>query len=91
MVARADWAELVSEFRDFFAPLGRVNVSDEEVEFQAGYTGLALHRDGTSRSFMPLHDLSATWEQVSFDRANLVVQLMSEQLTYTYRVPSGRG
>ncbi len=68
-VARTDWPAVVAAFRTFFDPLGSVTVDDDEVEFAAAGTGLAVRRDGTSKSFMPLHDLEASWETMVFDHA----------------------
>ncbi len=84
---RLDWAAVVAAFREFFEPIGDVATSSDEAEFVADITGLAIRRDGTSRSFMPLHDLEAAWETIVFDRAADEVKLIGAGATYTYRVP----
>lgn len=86
-IQRADWAALLGEFERFFSGLGSVTVSEDEAEFVAGFTGLALQRDGSSRSFMPLHNLEAAWSEVEFDYDQHLVTLRSEGTRYEYRVP----
>ena len=86
-VARQDWPTVVASFRAFFEPFGRVVVSADEVEFGAAGTGLAIRQNGTSKSFMPLHDLEAAWETIVFDHEAGEVKLVSPAATYTYRVP----
>ena len=87
-VARDDWATVVASFRRFFEPLGEVVESPDEIEFIADITGLAVRRDGTSKSFMPLHDLEAGWETIVFEHEAGEVRLIGAGATYTYRVPS---
>ena len=86
-VTRTDWPAVVEAFRSFFEPFGEVFASAEEVEFAAQGTGLAVRHDGTSKSFMPLHDLEAAWETIVFDREAHEVKLVGPSATYTYRVP----
>ena len=86
-ISRDDWSAVVDSFRGFFAPLGEVVASEDEVEFVADVTGLAVRRDGTSKSFMPLHDLEAAWDTIVFDRKAGEVRLIGAGATYTYRVP----
>ncbi len=86
-VARTEWPAVVAAFRTFFDPLGSVTVAADEVEFAARGTGLAIRRDGTSKSFMPLHDLEAGWETIIFDHGAGEVTLRSAGTAYTYRVP----
>ncbi|MDJ0955065.1 MAG: hypothetical protein QNJ81_15405 [Acidimicrobiia bacterium] len=86
-VPRADWPAVVDAFRSFFEPFGEVITSAEEAEFSAQGTGLAVRHDGTSKSFMPLHDLEAAWETIVFDRKAHEVKLVGPNATYTYRVP----
>lgn len=86
-VARSDWSTVVVAFRGFFEPLGEVVASEDGVEFKADITGLALRQDGTSKSFMPLHDLEAAWETILFDHEACEVRLIGAGATYTYRVP----
>ena len=88
IVEREDWSALVTAFHRFFDELGgAVEEADDEIAFDAGFTGLAISRDGSSRSFMPLHDLSATWESIEFDDVACAVTLVGSAATYTYRVP----
>lgn len=88
-VDRSDWEEVVSSFSAFFEGLGTAVVNDDEVSFAApeAGTGLELGRDGTSTSFMPLHDLTARWDQVTFDGPKRTVTVSGEGFAYTYRVP----
>jgi hypothetical protein len=86
-LARSDWPAVCDAFERFFAEVGEVTVSTNEVEFLAGDTGLVLSRNGTSRSFMPLHGLESTWEQVVFDPASHEVVLSAGVTRYVYRVP----
>ena len=78
---------MVAAFVAFFEGLGTIEESDDEVVFAADGTGLALSRDGSSQSFMPLHALEAGWDVVVFNRSDHEVKLMSGTTTYTYRVP----
>lgn len=87
-VPRSEWERVAAEFSEFFGGLGEVTATDHELTFLADDTGLSLAVDGTSRSFMPLHDLGATWEQVTFDRDTWRVVLAAEGFEYTYRVPA---
>ena len=87
-IKRSDWPRVVGAFREFFDALGAVvTETEDEVAFEAGYTGLAIDRNGTSRSFMPLHDLSAAWEAIEFDYSSREVTLFGDGATYMYRVP----
>lgn len=88
-ITREDWDELAQTFREFFADLGVVTISDDELVFDGGFTGLAVARNGSSRSFMPLHDLSASWDRVDFAADGSTVKLEGDGLAYTYRVPPG--
>lgn len=87
MLERDNWAAVTEAFRGFFAGMGAITETSAEIEFDAGFTGLAIHRNGTSRSFMPLHDLSARWEAIEFDDAAREVTLIGGSSTYVYRVP----
>ena len=51
--------------------------------------GFELRRDGTSRSFMPLHGLELRWDAVRFDSERLEVTVQAEGVRYVYRVPHG--
>jgi hypothetical protein len=87
-IERNDWPAVAAAFKSFFSQLaGTVGQTDDEVEFDAGFTGLTIHREGTSRSFMPLHDLNARWEEIEFDEIAHEVTLIGDGATYTYRVP----
>ena len=86
-IARSDWDAVVVGFVSFFGTLGDVTTSAERAVFHAGFTGLDIDRDGSSRSFMPLHDLRAAWDQVAFDSASHEVTLIGAGATYTYKVP----
>jgi len=81
------WSDISQAFVAFFGPLGTVSQSDEELAFAADDTGLILGRDGTSRSFMPLHELGTRWDRVAFDAANWQVVLSAVGIEYVYRVP----
>ena len=89
-IDRRSWPEVVSTFEEFFGALGEVSSTDEAVSFSAiprVDTALELRRDGTSSSFMPLHDLQSTWESVTFDSEALEVVLTDGSTSYRYRVP----
>ena len=86
-VVRSDWPSVVAAFCEFFEPLGDVTVSADEVEFASAITGLAIRQDGTSKSFMPLHDLEAAWDTIVLDSDADEVKLIGAGATYTYRVP----
>ena len=86
---RSRWDVLVAEFVTFFDGLGKVEVNENAASFtaqQAG-TGLTLNRNGTSASFMPLHEMGGRWEQVAFDRAKHEVVVEGDGFSYRYRVP----
>ncbi|MEX1279123.1 MAG: hypothetical protein AB1Z55_00205 [Acidimicrobiia bacterium] len=86
-IPRTDWDRVSSTFAAFFAGVGEVAVGPEEVSMTADETGIALARDGTSRSFMPLHELGLRWETVVFDEDADAMVLAADGATYTYRVP----
>ncbi len=86
---RSRWDALVADFVSFFDGLGNVESNEDAVSFtaQEAGTGLTLNRDGTSVSFMPLHEMGGRWELVTFDRANHEVVVEGDGFSYTYRVP----
>lgn len=92
-VDRSDWPAVIAAFAAFFAGLGTVATDDDIASFDApeSGTGLALHRDGTSTSFMPLHGMSARWEKATFDSEKRSVTVAGDGFSYTYRVPPGLG
>lgn len=87
--SRSDWATVVASFAAFFEGLGTVAVDGDSASFAApeAGTGLVLGRDGTSKSFMPLHGMRARWENVTFDTDERTVTLSGDGFAYTYRVP----
>jgi hypothetical protein len=90
ILERRDWSSVVEAFVRFFEGLGEVRIDEDRVEFGGAptvQTGLALRRDGTSTSFMPLHGLEARWERVRFDEAREEVVLEGSGVSYVYRVP----
>ncbi len=89
VIERDDWDDITRAFAAFFAGLGDVHVDGEQAAFtaEAAGTGLELNRDGTSRSFMPLHGLNLRWNSVSFDTQAMEVTLSAAGAEYTYRVP----
>jgi len=89
-IERSQWSVVVDAFGWFFAGLGTVEVGDDAVSFAApeADTGLSLHRDGTSTSFMPLHEMGGRWKRVTFDTDRLEVIVAGEGFSYTYRVPN---
>ena len=90
-IDRRSWPEVASTFEDFFGGLGKITSTDEAVSFSAlprVNTTLELRRDGTSSSFMPLHDLQSTWkESVTFDNTAFEVVLTDGATSYRYRIP----
>lgn len=86
-IPRANWDAVSREFARFFAGMGGVRIDEHVAEFTAPDTGLNLERDGTSHSFMPLHELGARWEEVAFDHDAGVVELRNGDMSYRYRVP----
>ncbi len=88
-MARDDWGAVDAAFRAFFAGFGDVDVTPDRASFsaEAAGTGFELGRDGTSRSFMPLHGLDLRWESVCFDVYAMEVTVRSDGGVYTYRVP----
>lgn len=86
--SRESWDDVVRQFTRFFEGLGDVEVTAESVRFSASDTGLSLSRDGSSRSFMPLHALTTRWDEVHFDdSAHEVSVVGGDGIRYTYRVP----
>ena len=86
-IDRGDWQAVVERFRAFFEPLGTVEGGEDRIRFDAPMagTGLEIGKDGTSRSFMPLHDLDARWDAIRFEEGTVV--LVGDGVSYTYRVP----
>lgn len=90
-VDRSDWPAVRAAFAAFFAGLGTVVTDGDTAFFDApeSGTGLTLNRDGTSTSFMPLHGMSARWENVTFDSEEQTATVAGDGFSYTYRVPPG--
>lgn len=88
-IDRSSWESLVLAFAACFEGLGTVVTDDRHAGFDAprAGTGLTLNRDGSSRSFMPLHDMGARWERAAFDRKRNIVVVEGEGFSYTYRIP----
>ena len=88
-IERTDWQTLSESFAAFFNDLGDVTIEPDRLGFAlpASGTGFELRRDGTSRSFMPLHGLELRWDAVRFDREHLEVTVQAEGARYVYRVP----
>ena len=86
-IERSDWDSVVSSFEHFFAGLGTVEIGDGRASFSAEGTGFELARDGTSRSFMPLHDSNLAWDRVTFDEGEMTVAVTDGRSRYRYRVP----
>lgn len=88
-VPRHNWADVVAAFRRFFEPLGEVTETESSIAFAAprAGTGLDLGKDGSSRAFMPLHDVQLSWDVVEFDHDQHVVRLEAAGGVYTYHVP----
>lgn len=87
-IDRTRWDEVVEAFSRFFEGRGEVRVTEDEVEFRTRAAGLALRRDGTSTSFMPLHALGAHWDEIEFAENGREVTLRGADVTYTYRPPA---
>ncbi len=88
-IDRSSWTSAATAFASFFAGLGDVETGDRSLIFsspRAG-TGLTLNRDGTSTSFMPLHEMGGRWNRVTFDPAEHEVVVEGAGFSYTYRVP----
>ena len=86
-IPRTSWPDVVAVFTRFFEGLGEVAVEDGTVSFEAPDTGLSVSRDGSSKSFMPLHGLSLTWDTITFDPTRWEVRLAGPGGTYSYVVP----
>ncbi|MGI9667484.1 MAG: hypothetical protein ACR2N2_10330 [Acidimicrobiia bacterium] len=83
-----DWQAVADAFRHMFAGLGAIVEDPTGIRFLAEETGLDLGRDGTSRSFMPLHESRLRWDTITFDEAEREVLLTDGCSTYLYRIPS---
>ena len=86
-IPRESWTDVVSGFTDFFEGMGEVRITDATASFDAPETGLSVSSDGSSRSFMPLHGLTLTWDTIVFDAERSEVRLAGSGATYTYVVP----
>ena len=86
-IDRSAWDEVATAFSEFFDGIGTVHITDDGAAFEANGTGFSIRRDGTSRSFMPLHDLTSQWDQIRFDHEAHEVELISDSGRYLYRVP----
>lgn len=88
-IDRSSWTSVETAFAAFFRDLGDVETDDRSVAFSAPHagTGLTLNRDGTSTSFMPLHEMGGRWTRVTFDSAAHEVVVDGAGFSYTYRVP----
>ena len=86
-IERTSWPKVVAAFTAFFEGMGEVRTDADRASFESDVTGLSVSSDGTSRSFMPLHDLNLTWEAIRFDTERFEVRLEGAGGTYTYVVP----
>ena len=86
-IERTSWPRVVTAFTAFFEGMGEVRADAHMASFESDVTGLSVSSDGTSRSFMPLHDLALTWETIQFDAERYEVRLEGAGGTYTYVVP----
>ena len=86
-IERSDWDSVASSFEDFFHGLGTVEIEGGRASFKAQDTGFELDRDGTSQSFMPLHESNLVWDRVTFDQGEMTVTLTDGRSSYRYRVP----
>ena len=88
-ISRDQWPEVVMAFSSLLGQFGDIKTTDDQVSFAApaAGTGLSLSRDGTSYSFMPLHEMGGRWDRVGFDKDRLEVAVEGDGFSYTYRVP----
>ena len=86
---RLSWNDLSRAFARCFEGKGEVVVGADELSFRepALATEFTLRRDGSSRSFMPLHGMEARWDRVAFDHQAGEVRIEGEGVAYTYRIP----
>ena len=84
---RAAWDSIAHAFHTMFEGLGEVTEDRDGIRFRTDETGLDIRRDGTSRSFMPLHASSMRWTDATFDMTNDAVMLSDGTSSYLYRVP----
>lgn len=84
-----EWDAVVEELRQFGEP-GDVTVEDDRVRVAFGSARVAVSRDGSVSTGMPLHDFEATDEVelvVDHDGGSLSVD--APDVTYTFRRPHG--
>lgn len=88
-ISRDRWPAVVEAFTSLLGRFGDITTADGQISFAAPVagTGLALSRDGTSSSFMPLHEMGGRWDRVRFDEDLLEVVVEGDGFSYTYRVP----
>ncbi|NNC93162.1 MAG: hypothetical protein HKN80_11805 [Acidimicrobiia bacterium] len=88
-IDRSSWSAVAGAFSSFFTGLGAVAADDRRVSFSApgAGTGLTLSRDGTSESFMPLHEMGGRWDRVAFHADDQAVVVEGDGFSYTYRIP----
>ena len=87
----SNWEALTEAFREVFAGLGRIEVSDTALRFESVHpdvsTGISLSRDGAMLANMPLHGIDSRFERVQIDDRREEIRLIGPSVDYTYRVP----
>ena len=86
-----DWDKIRECFVKMFQGLGRVETSEEMLQFTSiepyVATGISLSRQGKIAANMPLHNLDSIFNQVQFDNSLDSLTLIGDGFHYTYRIP----
>ncbi|CAI8355090.1 MAG: Uncharacterised protein [Candidatus Poseidoniaceae archaeon] len=86
-----EWGKISECFAKMFQGLGRIETSEEVLQFTSiepyVATGISLSKQGKMSANMPLHNLDSTFNRVHFDNSLDSLTLIGDGFHYTYRIP----
>ena len=91
-VAIDDWHKFCKSFESFFQDIdGVVETMEKNITFRSPNnrvsTHLSVFNNGEFSAGMPLHGVDSKIKQVVFTGSEKKIQLLGENIDYTYRVP----
>ena len=86
-----EWGKISEWFVKMFQGLGRVEATEEILQFSSVEphvaTGISLSMRGKMAANMPLHSLDSTFNQIEFGNSLELLTLTGDSFHYTYRIP----
>lgn len=87
-----EWGKISEWFVKMFQGLGRVEATEEILQFSSVEphvaTGISLSMRGKMAANMPLHSLDSTFNQIEFGNSLESLTLTGDNFHYTYRIPN---